>query len=78
MRALAVLTLSVVLGCGKSEGTGTASAEPAKVESPKKVLIVHAPGDDVPSFVHDQITKANAQHRRTLVYIGATDRRAHV
>lgn len=67
MRALAVLLL--VVACAKSDPVEQAAKEP---ESPKKVLIVHAPADDVPTFVHAELVKARGQSRKLLVYIGAT------
>ena len=60
----------LLCGCGKTEPVSEAKADPAAA-SPKKVLIVHAPADDVPSFVHGEIVKAKAQNRKVLVYIGA-------
>jgi len=65
------VVLSLLLcGCAKTEPVSEAKADPVAA-SPKKVLIVHAPADDVPSFVHGEIVKAKAQNRKVLVYIGA-------
>ncbi len=69
MRVLAALSIVVALACAKSEPA--AKADPP-VDSPKKVLIVRAPADDVPTYVHGEILKAKSQNRKLLVYIGAT------
>ncbi len=60
----------MALACGKSEPVSEAKADTVPA-SPKKVLIIHAPADDVPSFVHGELAKAKAQNRKLLVYIGA-------
>jgi thiol-disulfide isomerase/thioredoxin len=71
-RASFVALTLLLLACGKTEPVEAKADPPAVPASPKKVIIVHAPADDVPTFVHGELVKAKAQNRKTLVYIGAT------
>mgnify|MGYP000176151919 CR=1 FL=1 len=69
LRVYAVVMSLALVACGKSEPVDVAKSD--KPASPKKLLIVLAPADDVPSFVHAEMAKARAQNRALLVYIGA-------